>query len=48
MRPVVGRGVDAGGEALDEEDGGSVEPGCVAGDCDGDDDRTHGPERREQ
>jgi hypothetical protein len=48
MRPVVGGGIDAGGEALHEEDRRSVETGRVAGDCDRDDDRTHGPERREQ
>jgi hypothetical protein len=43
MRPVVGRGVDAGGDAFDQEDGCAVEAGGVAGDGDGDHDGAHGP-----
>jgi hypothetical protein len=48
MRPVMSRRIDAGGDALNEEDGCAVEAGRVTGDCDSDDDRTRGPERREQ
>jgi hypothetical protein len=48
MRPMVGGSVDSGGDAFNQEDGCAVEPGRVAGDCDGDDDGAHGPERREQ
>jgi hypothetical protein len=48
MRPVVGRSVDAGGDAFEQEDRCAVEPGCVAGDGDGDHDGAHGPQSREQ
>jgi hypothetical protein len=48
MHAMVGRRVDAGGDALHEEDGCVVEAGRVACDGDSDHDGAHGPERRKQ
>jgi hypothetical protein len=43
MCPVVGGSVDAAGDTFDQQDDGAVEAGCVAGDCDGDDDGADWP-----
>jgi len=48
MRSVVGGSIDASGEMFHEQDRCAVEPGGVTGDCNGDDDCAHGPQRREQ
>jgi hypothetical protein len=48
MTPVVGGGVDAGGDTLHQEGCRAIEAGRVTGDGDSDDDGAHRPECRKQ